>query len=380
MVTQGLKVYLIRNDSRYLLNAGADRTIPAISNCDDAVADVADRISSSIVIDRWELEFGGAAIVTCTRQTDTTTAVWEAWSVKVGPLSNGTISPTVARITQKTFLATGRPDITSPNFATPAPAVQCGGCIAVVPDFAVDSASGAPYVALIDGSGATRGIVRLVETGIPSPPGGRKHALTIPARFRNFDSSGACLFGTAPSNDSILKFGCTDVFPQSLMGFTDNPGPGDLLIFVSADGGSAWLVNVDPSTGTTTVYGEVHPGVGVYEDLSFSPVKQVLIQVGRTSQDDPNPGGNTGKIKFYILTRPGFNDPLAVIVPGSLRFGATGTEQSNVSCKNVGTNVNDDVFPDPMCEADATLAHCDFPLVCILTGLTENPSAFEGGD
>ena len=132
--------------------------------------------------------------------------------------------------------------------------------------------------------------------------------------------------------------------------------------------------------GTGKVDGEVHPGAGVYEDLSFSPVKKVLIQVGRTSQDDPNPGGRTGKIKFYILTGPGFTDPLAVIDLSSLRFGATGTEQSNVTCKNVGTTVNDDIYPDPMCEADATLAKCDFPLVCILTGLTENPSAFEGGD
>jgi len=377
LITQGLFVYLIRDGTRYVLGSGGQNpTInPNITACEGTA--LPNAISTAVVIDRWELEFEGAAIVTCTRQTDPTNAVWEAWRVKVtGVPANGAIPATAVLIASRPFLATGRPDITSPNFTTPGPnPMPCGGCIAVLPDFPV----GSPYVALLDGDLATGDLsITLVESGGPALPIGRKHALTIPARFRNFGNTGSCLFGTVPADNSILQFACDDgVLAQSLMGFPADAGAGDLLIF--AAGGSVWLV--DGETGE--VDGDVHPGAGVYEDLSFSPVKQVLIQVGRTSQDDPNPGGNTGKIKFYILTGgagSGFTDPLSVIDQTTLLFGATGTEDSNVSCKNVGTDVNGDGFPDPMCQADAEIANCDAPLFCILTGVTENPSAFEGGD
>jgi len=292
-----------------------------------------------------------------------TTAVWEAWAV--------TTTSAPAPIARLDFLATGRPEITSPNF------ISCGGCIVVVPDGLTQPDVNTPlgaYADLIDEVGPTNEVdawVLLDVAGDPSLPGGRKHALTVPARFRNFGTTGSCLFGTVPSDNSILRFTCNDV--TQLPHFS-GAGAGDLLVFTSL--GSVWLI--DGLEGN--VFERIHTSTGIYEDLSFSPVKKAVIQVGRTSQDDDNPGGRTGKIKFYIMTGTGFTDPLGVIDESSLRFGATGTEDSDVSCKNVGTDVNGDGFPDPMCEADAEIANCDAPLFCILTGVTENPSAFEGGD
>jgi hypothetical protein len=233
----------------------------------------------------------------------------------------------------------------------------------VVPD-------GDDTLRLVDGTGAST-TKTLDVAGGADLPNGRKHALTVPTRIKNFGTTGSCLFGTVPSDNAIMQFSCNDVTQAPHFA---GANAGDLLVFTSA--GSLWLI--DGLTGAVSE--NIHPSTGIYEDLAFSPVKRAIIQVGRTSQDDPNPGGQTGKVKFYILTGPGFTDPLAAIVESSLRFGATGTEDSNVSCKNVGTDVNGDGFPDPMCEANANIADCDAPLVCILTGITENPSAFEGGD
>ena len=366
LVTQGLFVYLIRgNSGPQLLSSGAG--IPTIleDNTDCAGTGQANAISTAIVIDRWELQFGGAAIVTCTAS-----GVWEAWAIttSTNSITQVITTNTPVLIARLSFLANGRPDITSPNFK------DCGGCIAVVPDsggtaYFVSGPVPAAHKILADKSV----LLDIVSVPLPDPqlPAGRRHALTVPARFRNFGSSGACLFGTVPADNSILQFACNDV-AQSL--HFAGTGAGDLLVFTSA--GSVWLVD-----GLTLAVSEnIHPSTGVYEDLAFSPVKKAVIQVGRTSQDDPNPGGKTGKIKFYILTGLGFTDPLSVIDLSSLRFGATGTEDSNVSCKNVGTDVNGDGFSDPMCEADAEIANCDAPLFCILTGVTDNPSAFEGGD
>jgi len=332
LVTQGLSVFKVSGAGAGPVQATLVATIPvASSQCPSP--------NSAIVFDRWALQFGGDAIVTFGNGS----TCFEAWRVPSGGAAS-----LLRRITGVAI--TGRPDITSPNFTGVGPA--CGGCLAVPSDDG--------QVHIINGSGNT--VQTIGSAGALS----RRIALTVPPRVHNFGTSAACLFGTVPSDNQIMQFPCSEVAPF-LIGF-NNTASGDLLVF-AATGAVRRVRATDGDVASA------HTGAGAYEDLAFTPLSRGIIEVVQPSLKNPNPG-EQGKVKFYILTGPGFTDPLSVLDLTSLRIGSTGTE-APVTCKAVGVDKNGDEHPDPQCEANSVLANCDAPLICILTGFTLNQGAFE---
>lgn len=334
LVTQGLSVSKVSGAGAGPVVPVLLATIPAGSN--PATQSQCPSPNSAIVFDRWALQFGGDAIVTFGNGS----TCFEAWRVT----SSGAAS-LLRRITG--VVITGRPDITSPNFT------GCGGCLAVASDNG--------QVHIINGSGNT------VQTiGSPDVALSRRIALTVPPRVHNFGNTGACVFGTVPTDNRILQFPCSEV-PPFLTGFTDTAA-GDLLVFAA----TGTVRRVRATDGNVA---DAHTGAGTYEDLAFTPLVRGLIEVVQTSLGDPNPG-QKGKLKFYILTGPGFTDPLSVLDLTSLLIGSTGVE-APATCKRTGADKNVDGHPDPQCEADSELANCDAPLICILTGFTLNQRAVE---
>ena len=334
LVTQGFNVYLI---------SGAGTVPPAVipsllttiptTQCTSTTTDV--------LVDRWALQFGGAAIVTCYRTG--VSPVYEVWKIT----KNGT---TVTRVllTTLTEQITGRADFTSPNFA------GCGGCLAVSPDNTAE-------VILINGNGDA--LTPRISLGSLDPS--RRHAVTVSARVYEFGTSNGCLFGTVPSQNAIKKFDCM-ANPAVFL----NTSPGDLLVFTS-DGDVLRVSYTSPHSIAL-----VDSGAGTYEDLAFASLRLVEVTVQQPSV--PNPNFGTSKVLFYIESSLGFNPQTDVNI-STLRFGRTGSEPSVTDCNtNTGTDTNGDGVPDLKCFADLTIAMCGGTIICIVTGFTNNQAGFAG--
>jgi hypothetical protein len=261
---------------------------------------------------------------------------------------SGSAATTPVRLTTIYELITGRADFTSPNFA------GCGGCLAVSPD-------NTDEVILIPGNGVP------LSPRIPlgTLTDGRRHAVTVASRVYEFGTSNGCLFGTVPSQNAIKKFDCMAnpaVFP--------NTSPGDLLVFTL--GGDVLRVSYLNTGNVATV----EAGAGAYEDMAFPTLRLVNIIVQQPSV--PNPNFGTNNAVFYIESSPGFN-PQADVNTSTLRFGRTGSELSVTGCNDhVGTDTNNDGVPELKCTADLAIAMCGGPVLCIVTGFTNNQAGFAG--
>ncbi len=115
---------------------------------------------------------------------------------------------------------------------------------------------------------------------------------------------------------------------------------------------------------------QVHSNAGVYQDLAFSPLRRVKKVVVQPSVANPNLGPR-GHIVFRFPPSPGF-DPANDVNRASLRFGATGNENSVFEC---GAVMGDGTL---QCLADARVANCNGPILCIVTGFTFNQTGFDG--
>ncbi len=141
--------------------------------------------------------------------------------------------------------------------------------------------------------------------------------------------------------------------------------------------------NNDGTVGNTTAVrnGDYHLVIsGVSPSILQVPI---AIKPGSTELAPFNPKAQ-GKLPVAILSTPGFS-PLDVNIT-SLRFGATGNEESLVSCQGdkgrngpKGEDLNGDGIPDLVCHFDRP--SCGFRLgdvEGILTGSTKADVAFEG--
>ena len=332
-VTQGFNVYFVSGAGTVPPSQTITTPFTSIptgtgnTQCTSTVTD--------ILVDRWALQFGGAAIVTCYGPN-----VFEAWK-----FTNA--APTPVLLTRLSEVITGRADFTSPNFA------GCGGCLAVTPD-------NTDEVILIPNSGTP--LAPRIQLGTLT--NGRRHTITVKPRVYEFGTSNGCLFGTVPSANAIRKFDCDAnpaVFP--------NTSPGDLLVFTSTQ----TVLRVSYVNHSVA---EVDTGVGIYEDLAFPSLRLVNIIVQQPSV--PNPNNGTNNVVFYIESSTGFN-PQSDVNISTLKFGKTGSEPSVSGCNNhVGTDTNNDGVPDLKCTADLTIAQCGGPVLCIVTGFTFNQAGFAG--
>ncbi len=333
LVTQRLKVFRISG-------AGTGSVTPMLLTTIPSEGDPSTQCTSSnsrIAVDRWTLQFGGRAIFTCTGVVSETENVTEIWLIG---LSGGAVN--VTKFKTLGFRATGRIAITSPNFS------GCGGCLALVADNALN-------VTLINGVGT----VATIATGLTATTG-PQNAISVPTRVYGFGSSGGCLFGTVPSQDAIKEFPCTTPSPPTV--FT-NTSAGDLLIFTQSE----TVVRVKASDRSIL---KVHENADVYHDLAFSPLRRVKKVVVQPSVANPNLGPR-GHIVFRFPPSPGF-DPANDVNRASLKFGATGGENSVFKCEAV---MGDGTL---QCLADARVANCNGPILCIVTGFTFNQTGFDG--
>ncbi len=90
--------------------------------------------------------------------------------------------------------------------------------------------------------------------------------------------------------------------------------------------------------------------------------------------------GKQGALPFAVLSTATL-DAVAEVDPATLRFGATGTENSVIACRTQGEDVDDDGRLDLVCQADtqATGITCD-TTVTVLTGRLRDGSFFESQD
>ncbi len=334
LVTQRLKVFRISG-------AGTGSVTPTLLTTVPPTSTQCTSSNSRIAVDRWTLQFGGRAIFTCTGfESETENEVTEIWLIG---LSGGEVNMT--KFKTLGFRATGRVAITSPNFS------GCGGCLALVADNSLN-------VTLINGAGT----VVTIATGLTATLGPR-NAITVPTRVYGFGSFGGCLFGTVPSQSAILEFPCAAPSPPTVFA---NTSAGDLLIFTPS--GSGTVVRVKASDRSIL---QVHSNAGVYRDLAFSPLRRVKMVVVQPSVANPNLGPR-GHIVFRFPPSPGF-DPATDVNRASLKFGATGDENSVFKCEAV---MGDGTL---QCLADARVANCNGPILCIVTGFTVNQTGFDGG-
>lgn len=339
LVSQGLSVYRVTGNGPAPVPAPQFAPVAAIPVGAGANESHCTSPNSTLTYDRWAVPgtgFGGQAILTCTRP-----GFIEIWTF------NGTGG--FSKVADLPGTYSGRPDITSPNF------LNCGGCLAVVDDNTLN-------VTLVTGAGATS----TVNVGF-SAGTGRRNTLTVPPRVYQFQpaGNGGCLFGTLPLDNAIRQFPCT-----SSPNVFENTTNGDLLIFTA----SGAVVRIKATDGTALL---VHSGVPNFEDVAFPSLRVVGLIVHQPAAGNPNKGVQ-GNFVFYILSGDGFNPQTQVNVQ-SIRFGATGNEDSVSNCVNVGTDVNGDGQSDLKCSADVQLAMCDeVTIQCIVTGFTLNQTAFDG--
>lgn len=339
LVTQGLNVFKVSGAGTGSVTSTPLTTIPfgtasTQSQCTSP--------NSRIIVDRWRLQFGGRAILICTGATFS-----EIWQIGV---SGTTLSVTKLLTSSPIPVVTGRFDLTSPNFSA------CGGCLALVAD-------GSTNVTLINGAG----VVSTIDISAFTSASTGANAVTVPPRVFGFGSFGGCLFGTVPSQDAIFAFPCTTQ-PAVFV----NTSPGDLLIFTAAGAGT--VVRVAASDRSVS---QVSTTAGVYQDVAFPSFRLAGLVIQQPSVTNPNPG-LLGNIVFFITSSPGFVPGTDVNV-ATIKFGRTGNEDSvKGNCKVTGEDVNRDGVPDLKCFADPTVANCNAPAICVVTGFTFNQTGFDG--
>jgi hypothetical protein len=356
LVSQGLSVYRTTANGPASVPAPTINTalvtIPYVASGDPATTSQCTSSNSTLTYDRWGATkgtgFRGSLILTCTG-----TNFLEVWLIQV---VNNVGQASKLRFNNGSYSLpgtySGRPDMTSPNFS------GCGGCLALVEDTTLN-------VTLVRGDGATS--VATV-TGIAASAG-RRHVRTVPPRVYEFQPTGAtrgCLFGTVPSSNEIRQFPCT-TWPNVF----DKTANGDLLIFTAG----GLVIRVSASEDHPAE--QVHSGIPNFEDLAFPSLRVTGVLIQQPAASNPNKGVQ-GNFVFYILGGLGF-DPQTQVDIQTLRFGATGNEDSVSGCATTGNDVNKDGYPDLKCQAPVSLTMCDgVNVLCIVTGFTKNPGAFDG--
>jgi uncharacterized delta-60 repeat protein len=116
------------------------------------------------------------------------------------------------------------------------------------------------------------------------------------------------------------------------------------------DYGSSVAIQPDDKiimAGTTTNANHFDFAVARYQVIS--PVREVAIDIKPDSQRNQVNPTSRGRIRVAILSAPDF-DALTMIDQNTVRFGRTGDEDSLLSCKKKGQDVNHDGLRDLICE------------------------------
>ncbi len=346
LVSQGLRVSVVSG-------AEGPVTVSTLVTITGSTCPADNTGNSDLLVDRWGLQFGGHAILTC--QGSAGREIW---------LING--AGTSSLLTTLTGTYSGRADITAPNFR------DCGGCLALVAD-------GSSVVTLIGRDQAGNATFPApIAVGALSGLTGNRQTLTVPPRVYEFGASGGCLFGTVPSANAIRKFPCSVDQNGDAYVYGDALS-GDLLIFTA--GGNVIRVSADALVASV----QVDSAVGTYEDLAFPNLRVVQLIVHQPANANPNQGVQ-GNIVFHILSGPNLPAPgktwAETVDFNSIRFGYSGAQDSvHGNCGPVGTDLNGDGKGELKCSAAASEALCDAGAIpCLVTGFTKNQTAFEGGD